>query len=72
MWGTLFKVFTDATAPLLKPVLEQLVKKAIESFLKNLGNSQPGGLTLSMTAEGSSDPAVDAAIAKTVDELLGS
>ncbi len=72
MWGTLLKVFGDAVAPLVKPLLEQLVKKAIEGFLKNLGGSQPGGLTLSMTAEGSNDPAVDQAIAKTVEDLLGS
>ncbi len=67
MWGTLLKVFGDAVAPMLKPVLESLVRKAIEGFLKNLGGAQPGGLTMSMQ-----DPSVDVAIDKTVEELLGS
>ena len=70
MWGTLFKVFTDAAAPLLKPVLEQLVRKAIEQFLKNLGNNSAGGLTLPLTADGA-DP-VDMAITKTVEDMLES
>lgn len=70
MWSTLFKVFTDAAAPVVKPVLEQLVRRAIENFLKNLGGQTGNGLTLPLTADGS-DP-VDVAITKTVQDMLES
>ncbi len=50
---------------MLKKLLADLIRKAIEQFLANLSGDTPGGVALAPA-----DPKVQAAIQKTVDECL--
>jgi hypothetical protein len=70
MWTTLLKALFDSLAPQFKPVLDVLVKKAVEQFLKNLsGNATTGTMAVSA---GFTQEQVDEAVAKTVDDLMAS
>jgi hypothetical protein len=65
MWSTLFKALLNSLAPQLKPVLDVLVKKALETLLKNLAG-QTG--VMPVMAEEDYQKLVD----KTVEDLMAS
>lgn len=71
MWGSLLKGLFAAMAPKLQPILEELVKNAIEQFLKNLGSGTTASGTLALSSGVTADE-IDAATKKTVEDLLKS
>lgn len=65
VWTSLLSALFESLKPQLKPLLDVLIKKAIDQFLNNAGGAS--GVLSQMSEE-----SYNQAVAKTVDDLLNS